>query len=151
MTCLPTITAMRSMTTSPWAPAAKTRKGSSSNISEGLPYGEKELDVPQVLLRALAKAGKLGRRQTRIALQQLIRRSAESEKGRRIHAVREIDADRPKRSAVSEADAGRMHHIIEVIQVALAEAEVDIAERAEHVAHVVKEHALNILADEGKA
>src|SRR5579872_129198 len=151
-TCFPTITAMRSSTTA--LDAAVTRNRAMQvrrRISKGLPNGEEELEMSGVLLSGLTVAWRLGAREARVALQQLHRRPAEAYERRWVDAVSQIEADRADRRTVADSEAYRLHRIIEILQVFLAEAQRQIPDRAVDVAHVVKEHALYVVADERKA
>ena len=41
----------------------------------------------------------------------------------------------------------RMHRVIEILQIALRKAERNVAQRAKHITHIVKEHSLNVVSD----
>src|SRR5579862_6260566 len=112
--------------------------------SERLSYGKEELKVTDTLRHA-------GTCQGSAALQQLRGRSLKSHEGRRIDGVREVEADGTDRGAVADTESDRMHGIVEVLVVELMEAERDVAEGRVHISHVVKQYALNVLADEGEA
>lgn len=103
------------------------------------------------LWHSLAEARQRGFRQSRIALQQLIRRSFESHKGRRIDAVGEVETHRTNRRLISHTEADRMNAVIKVLIVPLREAQRNVAQRAVHVPHIVERNALNVVADEWKS
>ena len=117
--------------------------------SEGLSNGKEELEMADPLPRGLAE-----RRRIHLvgsALQEFRGRAAETQISGRIDAVGEVRAHRADGGAVANSEAGRMHHVIEVVQVALFETEGEIADRAVDVAHVMKQDAADVGAQQRKA
>src|SRR5262245_52770791 len=105
--------------------------------------------MTDALPRALAEIRQF--RQGGIALQYLRRRAAEPNERGWVDAVSQVEAKRSDWSSIADAKARGMHGVIEVLEVALVKAERYVAERAEDVAHVMKEDALNVVADERKS
>src|SRR5712692_1864886 len=116
--------------------------------SEGLPYGKEELKMTDVLLRSLAETRQLRGRQVGIALQQFRRRAVETDERRRIDAIRQVQAYGSDRRAIADAEAHGMRRVIEVLQIPLMKTERDVAQRAEHIAHVVEDDSLDVFSDE---
>src|SRR5215471_21699210 len=110
--------------------------------SERLPYRKKELEMADLLLHRLA------RRPSGAALEQLQGRSPESYKRWWIDGVGQIQPDGSHRRLVTDAETDRVHGVIEVLEIALLETERKITERAVHITDVMKQHALNVLAEE---
>src|ERR1035441_1702243 len=123
----------------------------SVSVSKGLSYGEKELEVADVLDHALVR--RAAGRGTGIDAggQQLFLGSLEAVEVRGIDAIAKVDAERADGCAIADAEAHRVDHVIEVLDAVLAGAEGDVVERGIDVAHVVIEHAADVIADQGKA
>src|SRR5258706_7496945 len=83
-----------------------------------------------------------------LSSQQLIAGALESEEARRIGAHSEVRANGSDRSVIADAEADVVHHVIEVLKTALTEAETDIADVGVHIAHVVKQHAAHVVAEQ---
>src|SRR5215469_15045068 len=101
-TVLPTTTAMRSRT-----PADDKRTNINSTktvrISKRLSNRKEELKVTDVL----------DGRSSGIK-QELLVGAFQTHKRGRIYAVRQVHTDRADRSAVTDSEPGRMHHVIEI-------------------------------------
>ena len=104
--------------------------------------------MSRILLHRHARPGGRG---IRSALQQLKRRPVETHKGRRIQRVREVRANRTHRRLITQAEAHVLHRVVEVLQILLMKPQRKIVEAAIHVADIVKQHPLNIRADQRKA
>src|SRR3954447_16028120 len=91
-----------------------------------------------VIVRARIHAG----------IEHLRGRPIDPEEGRRVQAPREVDAKRPHGSAVAEANADRVHHVVEILEVPLPHAEGDVLHAAVDVPHVMEEYASDVVADE---
>src|ERR1039457_3297383 len=121
------------------------------SVSKGLSYGEKELEVADVLDGA--RVGRAGGRGAGIdgGGEQLFLGSLEAVEVRRIDAVAEIDAERADGGAIADAEADGVDHVIEVLDAVLVGAEGDVVEGGIDVAHVVIEDAADVVADQGEA
>ena len=97
------------------------------------------------------KWGTLWTVRRRGAQDQFLVSSLQAEIGRRIDAVGQVDADRADGRAVADAEAGGVHHVIEILHVALVDAEGDAAEVAVDVAHVVENDAVDVVAQQREA
>src|SRR5437016_561084 len=93
--------------------------------SECLSYGEKEMKLP----------GRLNRR-NRGAVQQIQVGSLESVKRWRVQAVRQIQAHRTHRGLIANAESRRLHHIVEIREIALVIAEGNAAQVRVDVAEI---------------
>src|SRR5262249_46436808 len=82
--------------------------------------------------------------------QQLVARTLESEEARRIGTEAEVNADGSHGCAVADAEAGAMHHIVEILEIPLAEAETQVPYVGIDVSHVVKQYTAYIVADQRK-
>jgi hypothetical protein len=109
------------------------------------------LEFADPLRDALAETRQFPDRTARVALQQLERSTFEADKARRVDAVGEVAAHGPNRRLVAEPEADRVDHVVEVLAVALREAERHVVDTAIHVSRVVKDNAANVVADERKA
>src|SRR5689334_8136389 len=116
----------------------------SQNASECLPYREEELKMTYRLPRRGAEARQLRDWFARVALQQLQGVAAETQIRRRVDAVRKITSDRTHRSAIPDSETDSVCHVVEVVQISLTDSKGDIADRAVHVAHVMKQDALDV-------
>src|ERR1035441_10124365 len=105
------------------------------SVSKGLSYGEKELEVADVLDGA--RIGRAGGRGTGIDAGgvQLLGGSLEAVEVRRVDAVPQVHAERPDRGAVADAEADGMHHVVEILEVALIGAERQVFEAGVDIAH----------------
>src|SRR5689334_17905909 len=75
--------------------------------------------------------------------------ATKTEKARRIDAIGQIQAYRADRRAVTEAEAHRVHHVIEVLIVTLRYSKRHTSEARIGVSRVMKENAAYIVADQG--
>ena len=99
----------------------------------------------------LAEAGQGSGRETRVALQELVRRPLEAHERWGIDAVRQIPANGPDRSLVTDSEAHGMDAVVEILRITLMEAERKMAEAAINISHVVEEHALDVVPNQGKS
>src|ERR1700759_3781833 len=83
--------------------------------------------------------------------QQLIEGSLESEKARCVGAQANVDANGSDGRLVANAEADALHHVSEILIVALAKAEADVAHVVIDVAHIVKQYAADVIAEQRKA
>src|SRR5258708_6629658 len=85
----------------------------------------------------------------RLAVNQILDRLVlvETEIGGRVESVGQVHAHRPKRSFVPNADARRLHHVIEILVVRLTIGERDMAKAGVNVAHVVKQNTADVLPE----
>src|SRR3984957_4006490 len=118
---------------------------------KSLPNRKEKLEMADALRRALAVAGELGRRNVRVAIQYLSRRSRESHISRGIDAVGQVHADQTDGGAIAESESHIMDHIVEILRIVLMEAKGNVTQTGVDVPHVVEHHALYILSEEGKA
>src|ERR1700722_5203630 len=144
ITCLPTVTATRSrisactIVTSTAIIKARVINKSASLIS--LTQGEVELEQVNLL-----------RRQHPLVLNQLFIRARESIEARRIGAEAEVGANRTDGGAITDSEADRLNRIIEILNIVLAETKADVVDILVDIAHIVEQHASEIVADEGKS
>src|SRR5882724_10967947 len=75
----------------------------------------------------------------------------ESDEGRRINAVCQIYAKGPDRGAVTNPKTDGMHHVVEVLQVALLLPQGEVAPARINIAQIMKRDAADIFADQRKA
>ncbi len=107
--------------------------------------------MADALRRALAITRQLGSRNIRIAVQYLGRSSGEANVARRIDAVGEVRANGPHRCAIADSEAHVMDHVAEILRIVLVETERYVTQALVNIAHVMKEHALDILPNKGEA
>jgi len=67
---------------------------------------------------------------------------------RRIETISEVQPDRSDGCALANAEAYRLHHVIEVGDVALFVTEGNTVQAGVDVAHVMEEHAGHVVAQE---
>src|ERR1035441_4653408 len=120
-------------------------------VSKGLSYGEKELEVADILNDA--RIGRAGGRGAGIDAgeEQLVLGSLEAIEVRGIDGIAEVDAERADGGAITDAEADGVDHVIEVLHTVLAGAESDVVEGGIDVTHVVIEDAADVVADQGEA
>ena len=106
--------------------------------------------MADVLRLATARIRQLSCRNTGITLKQLVECSLKTDVARRIDAVGEVKSDRPNGSFVPYAEADGVNHIIEVLEIALSHAERETAEIPEDVSCIVKEYAVDVVAEQGE-
>src|ERR1017187_4149771 len=123
----------------------------SVSVSKGLSYGEKELEVADVLDDALIR--RAGGRGAGIDAGgvQLLGGSLEAVEIRRIDTVPQVHTERPDRGAVANPKADSMHHVVEILEVMLIGAEGQVFEAGVDIAHVVVEDTADVVADQRKA
>src|SRR5258708_5726297 len=107
--------------------------------------------MADALRHTLAGARQLRHGNIRVALQKLLCRSFESDEPGRIDAVRQVRANRTDRCLVTNAEAGRVDHVVEVLQIALLRPEGDAPDAAIDIAGVVKQDAADVFSEQGKA
>src|SRR5471032_22606 len=90
--------------------------------SKRLSDREEILKVAHILLDA--RTGRTGAG-IDARVDQILLRSFESEEGRRVDAIAQVDPKRPHRRAVANAKPYGVHHVIEVLQVLLVDAKGD--------------------------
>src|SRR2546430_10379694 len=90
-------------------------------------------------------------RRNRRPIHQVLHRALQSEKARRVRTERKIEANRPDRRTVANSETDRLHHVIKVAKILLAEAQAELIERAVYVARIVEKHAAHVIAIERKA
>src|SRR5580692_5246499 len=90
-------------------------------------------------------------RQYALPRQQLIERPLKSEEPRGIRAEAEVHADGSHGSAITNPESYGLNHIVKVLQVLLAEAETDVIDIGVHVAHVVEQHAADVVPEQREA
>src|ERR1017187_3743002 len=131
------------------SPSPRTERrsaGLSPPLSKRLSDRKEVLKVADPLLLALARWAGLHAR-----IQQVLISAFETEILRPVDAVPQIHAQRPHRRLVAYAEAHRVHHVVEVALSALVLAQREVAEAGVDVAHIVEEHAADIVADQGEA
>src|SRR4051794_5553688 len=74
----------------------------------------------------------------------------QAEISRRIDAVGEVYADRAYGRAVSNTEPDGMHHVIEVLIIALASAKGDAAKILVDISHVMENDAIDVIAHQRK-
>ena len=119
-------------------------------ILERLPDREEKLIMANALRRRSAVAGQLVEGLIRIAVEQLSRRAGKPNVGWRVDAIRDVGADRPYGSSIANPKSDGVDHVIEILRIVLMEAERKRAETGINIAHVMKDHALNILTEKRK-
>src|SRR6185437_5031307 len=140
-TVLPTTTAMRSTTSAESSAEPASNKAAMRNpILECLSNVEEELEMSGVLDGGL-----------RAAEEQLLGGALEPLERGRIERVSEVHRDRPERRFVADTEPDGVHHVIEVRDVFLVDAEGKCAHARKNVAEIVKEHALHVGAEEREA
>ena len=100
--------------------------------------------MPCILERGLTVRQIPGCRISGVTLENLLRSSTESIKRGTVDRVCKVNTNRADWGFVTNAEPGRMHHVIEILGIALLEAERNVARRAEYITHVVEEYALNV-------
>ena len=68
-----------------------------------------------------------------------------------IDAVPQVQTEWSDRSAITNSEANSVHHVIEVLQITLAEPKIDVLDFVVNIAHIVKQDAAEIVADQGEA
>src|SRR5271169_224959 len=86
-----------------------------------------------------------------LVCQQLVESALEAEESRRVGAQAEIHANWADRRSIPDYKSEAVHHVVEVLNVLLAEPEADIANIGKGVAHIVKQYAAEVIADQGEA
>src|SRR6185437_14754653 len=133
-------------------PGKKRRTSSwSGEASERLSNREEELEMAGTLLNAAAGWRQLARRQIRITLQQVLNRPLEPYETGRVENIGQIDANRADGSFISNAKSGRLHHRVEMLQIALMVPEGDVANALVDISGVFKEDASDVVAKQRKA
>ena len=99
----------------------------------------------------MAEAGQGSGREIRVALQELVRRPLEAHERWGIDAVRQIPANGPDRSLVTDSETHGMDAVVEILRIALMEAERKMAEAAINISHVMEEHAFDVAANQRKS
>src|ERR1700687_3861668 len=107
-----------------------------------------ELKPADALIRAGRRRLRCAHRLIRGHGQQIVPRSVESEKARRVRAEAEIGPDGAHRRPDPDSEADAMHHIVKVLQVSLAEAETDRGYVRIDVPHVMEEYAADVVPDQ---
>src|SRR5579863_9374078 len=79
---------------------------------------------------------------------QLLIGARETVEARRIRAKTEVGAYWTDGGAIANSETDRLHRVIEVLNVALAEAETDMVDILIDVAHIVEQHASQVVADQ---
>ena len=102
------------------------------------------MEVPRVLLYRLA--GSDGSTAW-TALQQLQRRAVKSDEGGRIQGVGEVHSNWAHWCFVADSKTHILYSVVEVLQTALVIAEGYVPEIRVHVAEIVKQDSLNVMAD----
>src|ERR1035438_2232894 len=122
----------------------------SVSVSKGLSYGEKELEVADVLDHT--RIGRAGGRGAGIDAGgvQLLGGSLEAVEIRRIDTVPQVHTERPDRGAVANPKADSMHHVVEILEVMLIGAEGQVFEAGGDIAHVVVEDTADIVSAQRK-
>jgi len=82
------------------------------------------------------------------AFDQLITGARKAVELRRIGTVAQIQTDRAHRRLIPNAEPNRVHHIIEIRDIALVVAEAHVADVGINIAHIVKQNAAYIVADQ---
>src|ERR1035441_8577762 len=113
--------------------------------SKRLSNRKEVLKAVDPLLLALARWAGLYAR-----IQQILISAFETEILRAVDAVPQIHAQRPHRRLVAYAEAHRVHHVIEILYIALLLAQGEIIQIGVDIAHIVEEHAADIVADQWK-
>src|SRR5205085_7194183 len=115
----------------------------SARWSKRLSDREKVLNVAHTLLHAFAGRACAG---VHARVDQILLRSIEAEKNRRIHTISQVHPKRPDRRAVANTEANRMHHVVEILKVALRLAQGELAQTGIEVAGIVKQDAAHVVA-----
>ena len=102
--------------------------------------------MADILRLAAAATRRLIVRNIRITLQQLVECSLKTYEAWRIDTVGQVKPDRPYGSLVPDAKSDGVDHVIKVLQIALTRAEGEAAEVPENVSGVVKNYAVNVIA-----
>src|SRR5882724_8298578 len=87
----------------------------------------------------------------RSSVQVILLGAFQAKKARSVGTERKIETDRADRRAIANTESGRLHHIVEVSQVLLTEAEAERVERTIYVARVVENHAAYVIAKQREA
>src|SRR5260370_28648782 len=114
-----------------------------------LPYREEKLKMARLLHHRRAEARiHVARSRVGITLQELLHRALESVEAGRIDAVRKIQAKRPYRRFITDAETGGVNHVIEVLKIPLARTKRDVVDAAVDVPHVMEEDAADVFAQQ---
>src|SRR5205807_9632291 len=98
-------TAIRSSTTPLFRDQTDVSIRTACRISERLPNREKELEMADALFCGRAIAGRARSSYRGVAFEQIRRGPAEPEKGRRVDAICEVEANRSNRCPISHAES----------------------------------------------
>src|SRR4051812_31433521 len=107
--------------------------------------------MTDTLGNSLADARRRRGRKIRVALQKLRRRPLKAHEGGRIDAVSQIPAHGPDRSLVTDSEAHGMNAVVEILQIALMEAQRKMPDAAIYISHVMEEHPPDVVPDQGKS
>src|SRR5215472_17290452 len=105
--------------------------------SECLPDRNEELKFADALYRL-----------DRAVVDQIQVRPFQTIECRRIQTVSQIQTHRPNGRAIPDAEPDGLHHVVEVLQVALVKAERDAAQVRIDIAHVMDQHTMDVIADQ---
>src|SRR5690242_19629912 len=83
-------------------------------------------------------------------VEQIRLRPLEPEKSRRIEIPSQIDPHRPHRRPVPNAEPDGVHHIVVIAVATLLPTKRHVADTRIYVAHIVKEYAADIVAQQRK-
>src|SRR5579871_5990663 len=110
------------------------------DASERLPQGEVKLEDTDALHHGRAPAE-----------QELVLRALKPEEAWGVGAERKVDAHRPDGRAISNAEAEALHRVVEVLEIALPEAQADSIDVRVDVAQIVEEHAPDVFPEQRKS
>ena len=84
-------------------------------------------------------------------IEKILERSFIASEAGRVGAEGKIHADRPDGRVIPDSEPNSLHHIVEILQIVLAEAEADVMNIAIDVSGVLKQHATEIIAEQRKS
>src|ERR1017187_9565249 len=121
-----------------------SRTGYSKRLSDR----EEVLKMAHALHHALAGDAGAG---VHAGVDQVLQASFETKEARRVDAVRQVHPDGADGRTIANPEAHGLNHVIEILKVALAHAEREIAEAGIGVTGIVKQHAADVLAHQREA